>query len=871
MNLLKKSLIKIIIFIIITSGLVIALSIPLGLFPPLGKLLFPGTGSIWTIQDDVVKQEILTINELSADVTIYRDEWGVPHIYGYSEYDLAFALGYVQAQDRLLQMDLARRSTRGKLAEIIGADALERDMFSLNKLKDYWAEESVKQLQESDDPTDQIIYQTLLSYSAGINYYIENTNQLPLEFLFLNYKPDPWTPTDTLCFVKYMSEMLTWSYSDFTTLELYDAVGLGIYQELFGYPMPYQIPVTVDYGSYNSIKVPQAINNMKETIKEASNQETSQISDLYEHLLEKIAEIPGENEFIKNSQLVGSNNWVANGSKTDTGMPILCNDMHLSFNLPGIWYEAHLVDLSSDYNVYGFFLAGVPYQIVGHNAYVAWGMTNTGIDVLDWYYYKGINDTHYWYKDEPTAYELIEYDINVKGQEPVHYVIKNTVHGPVFSDLIDTEELSEYVNDVIACRWISHNITEESRAIYGWSHSKNRDDFNEASTYFSTPAQNVVYADVHGHIGIRPTGVIPIRDDSSIPAWNFGNGTMPYNGTAGEGEWIGYIPFQDLPHSENPAQGYLASANQISAGPDFLANYTIQNPLSVDEGYRARRINELLANDDLITMEDMQTFQQDIYSVRAGNFTPFLISAINSLSGRTQIQNDALAKLEDWDFLMDKDYRAPSIFVVLMEIYKEETFGDELNLLESPRMPRDTVLEYFTQTNGTSIWFDNISTPTVENRDDIIQLSFIEAIDALESFFGTQDVNQWKFGEINQLYFPHLTGFSSLSKGPYKVSGCDDTVSVIWNDNYWLEDAVQVSISTGGSSERLIVDLGNLNNSLSIIPSGQRGVSTSKHYTDQLEMFLKGEYHPQYFLADDLEDFQGIWVESAIYIKVGGD
>ena len=870
MKKMSKTILKLGIVLVITIGLTIALSIPFGLFPALGKFLFPGNGSVWTVPDDVVKQETLTTDALENDVTIFRDQWGVPHIYGYSEQDLAFALGYVQAQDRLIQMDLARRSTRGKLAEILGEDALASDEFSLNKLKDYWAVESFKALQESEDPVDQIILDTLLSYSAGINYYIKNTNKLPLEFLFLGYKPDPWSPVDTLSFVKYMSEMLTWSYQDFTTLELFDAVGLDIYNDLFGYPLPYQIPVTVNYGEYQSQMIPQNVKDMKEAINSADNQGVEDISLIFQNLLSNIEKIPGEKEFIHNSQLVGSNNWVANGSKTESGMPILCNDMHLGYNLPGIWYEAHLVDLSSDFNVYGFFLAGVPYQIVGHNAYVAWGMTNTGIDVLDWYYYKGINETHYWYKNTPTAYGHIEYDINVKGREPEHFVIKTTVHGPVFNNLIDQEDYSGYINDVIACKWISHNTTQESRAIYGWSHAKNRNDFDEASKFFSTPAQNIVYADIHGHIGIRPTGVIPIRDDSSIPAWNFGNGTMPYNGTAGEGEWIGYIPFDNLPHSENPLQGYLASANQISAGPEYLANYTIQNPLSIDEGYRARRINELLANDNLITIDDMKAIQQDTYSIRAGNFTPIFVSAITSLSSKTQVQDDALTKLIDWDYWMDKDTSAPTIFVVLMEVYKEETFGDELHMLESPRMPSDARLEYYTRTNSTSLWFDNINTPEIENRDDIIQLSFVKTINALEDFFGTSDVDTWKFGDINKLYFPHLTGFSALSSGPYDVSGCDDTVNVIWNDHYWFEDEVHISIATGGPSERLIVDLGNLNNSLSVIPSGQRGVSTSIHYTDQLEMFLNGEYHPQYFLNNKIEDFLSSWIESTIFMKAGG-
>ncbi len=866
----RNIIIKFSVAILITIILLVALSIPFGMIPPLGKFLFPG-GGVWKIDDDVKNKEILKATELEEDVTIFRDKWGIPHIYGYSEKDIAFALGYVQAQDRLFQMDMARRVTRGKLSEVIGSDALDADKFSLSKLKEYWALESLNELKESTDPIDQIIYNELLSYSAGINYYIKNMKSLPLEYLFLNFKPDLWSPVDTLCFIKYMSEMLSWGYSDFTNLWLFDSLGIDNYRELFS--LPYQIPITTEYGDYNSSELLLSRNINQKDISEAQEKTISELSNLFSRFIKDVEKIPLEKELMDGQKFYGSNNWVIGGNKTVSTKPILCNDMHLGHDLPGIWYEAHLINIDplSDFNVYGFFLAGVPFPIVGHNAYVGWGMTNTGFDVLDWYYYKGINETHYWYKGEPKEYTLLEFEIPIKNKEAEIFTVKNTVHGPVLTeyvvDRVNTGVAADYLNDVIACKWISHNVTYETRAIYGWSHSKNRDDFNEASNYFGTPAQNIVYADIHGEIGIRPTGKVPIRDDSNIPSWHFGNGSLPYNGSEGNGEWIGYVPFDFLPVSENPNQDYLVSANQVSAGSDY--QYHLQHPLAIDNGYRSRRLNDIISAKDDFTVEDMKNVQLDVYSIKAGNLTQYLIDAILTISFRTDLMQDVIDVLNDWDYQMDKEEAAPTIFYVWIEIFQEDTFTDEMHNMGSPRIPDHAILEYLTRTNASSTWFDDINTPEIETRDDIIKSSFMKALVGLEDFFGTEDITQWKWGIINTKYIPHITDLEPLAYGPVGVNGTEDTVNPVYRKSIWKNNNVTVSLGSGGASERMIIDFNNLNNSVSIIPSGQRNVSTSKHYVDQLEMYLRGEYHTQYFAADSIEKFQDEWIESTILFKAG--
>jgi penicillin amidase len=863
-----KTLIQMGVVLVVIIGLLVAFSIPFGIIPPLGNFLFPG-GGLWDIPEDVVSEDTITAVYLSADVTVFRDKWGIPHIYGESEKDIVFALGYVQAQDRLFQMDMARRVTRGLLSEVVGDQALEVDMFSLAKLKEYWAQQTLEELKNSPDPVDQVIYDQLVAYSEGVNYYIKNMKFLPLEYLFLNFEPDLWAPIDTLSFIKYMSEDLSWSYSDLSLLRIYDALGLETYLELFD--LPNQIPITVDYGEFSpSISPLAAFHNLK-GISETQKTEIHEVNTLFSSFIEEIQKIPREGKLMEEKEFIGSNNWVIGENKSESSLPILCNDMHLGHDLPGIWYEAHLINIDplSDFNVYGFFLAGVPFPIVGHNEYVGWGITNTGFDVIDWYYYKSINETHYWYKDVETAYTYIEYEIPVKNQDPVLFKIKNTIHGPVMTDFVDSTSHSGREYDVIACKWIAHNVSYESRSIYEWSHAKNIDDFNEGSRFFSTPASNLVYADIHGNIGIRPTGKVPIRDDNNIPSWHFGNGTLPYNGSAGNGEWIGYIPFDFLPNSENPEQNFLVSANQISTGPNY--SYHLQHPLDINRGYRARRINSLIASGENLSVDDMKSIQLDVYSLKAGNFTPYLLDVVSSISSKNTLQLAVFEVLNDWDYIMDKDEAAPAIFYLWIEIFQEETFKDDMDERDCPRIPNHTILEILTKTNETAIWFDDTNTPHIETRDEIILRSFNKAIAGLENYFATDDVSQWKWGEINTKYIPHLTGLEALAYGPVGVNGTEDTVNPVYRKNIWSNGEVLLSKGSGGASERMIIDFNNLNNSLSVIPSGQRGITISKNYIDQLEIYLKGEYHSQFFAADTIEKFQDKWIESSIYFKSGGD
>ncbi len=864
--------------LLLCTLLTVGFSLPMMGLPALGGIFFPGDG-VWEIPIDV--QETLTISEasLSADVTVYRDSYGVPHIYGTNESDVMFALGYCQAQDRLFMMEMARRMTRGQMSSIMGDSMLETDRLNLAMLKEHYSVQTYLALVEGakTDPELEDVLLQLQRFTDGVNFFIDYESILPLEFQLLGIGMDHWSIVDTLSMAKYMAEDLTWGMDDLYNYMVYDEIGLTAFNYFAGHPRPYQEPVTVDYGNYldneSYIHMDYNFTQLTELGPQGAQPAPSSLKDNFAELSTFLEEFPQEQRRQELGPIIGSNNWVVDGNMTDSGLPIIANDMHLGWNLPGIWYQAHLVisDDENSLNIWGFFLPGVPYPLVGQNQYVAWGFTNTNYDVLDWYYYTPINDTHYIHDGVATAYEYINHSIEVMNGNDIEYQIKLTKEGPVFSDFLSdsfSDVDSPYEGQVIACQWLAQSVTWELQAFYRYAHATNRAEFNAGSEKFATPAQNHAYADIYGNIAIRPTGKVPIRDDTGLSHPGLGNGTFPYNGSAGEGAWIGWVPFEDLPESINPDQHYLTSANQIVAGPDYLASNSLQTDYS--QGYRARRINTLLRSQDHFTIADMKSIQLDTYSTKAGNLTSFLFDSLNSANDLSTLEQTVLEMMEDWNFQMDQTKGEPTVFQLWIEMLKGSIFADEFaawGMEDYLGYVADAHIEYLLRT-GDEPWFDNISTPAVENSSIILRDTFGNAVDELAAYFDNTDPTTWIWGDLHQNYFAHLTNIPALGLGPYPANGTGDTVNPS-RSRIWRNGELQVSINGGGASERWVCDMGAFDQSVSVVPSGQRGVPGSEHYADQLALFLAGEYHLNYFTIVDPEDFAEEIIESTIYF-IGG-
>ena len=874
----------------LSVGIIIILSLPIGILPALGKLFLPGNG-VWNVQSNIPNYEEFTDPELDDEVRVYRDEWGVPHIYGHGEPDLFYALGFCHAQDRMFQMDMIRRMARGRMAEFLGPDMVEDDKFNLLKMTDYYAGLTRIDMETSTDPEVQQMFYLLQRYVAGINKWIsENQKNKPFEYQFLNAEIAPWELEDTLVYAGFISEYFTWGYSDFRRFRNLQNIGETNYTELFGLPFPYQLPVCPNYGDYPDISRPTSQFNTAnptsiQTVSESNSQSVNEINansnelldsnldaeeipnfDFFDEFISGIGRFSQVDDQLNPSYIKGSNNWVVAGNKTASGKPLLCSDMHLGWTLPGLWHESHLIDLDSDLNLYSINLAGVPLPVAGHTNYVGWGETIGPFDLLDWYYYDGINETHYEYKGEDVPYKTIDVSISVKGEDEVPFTIKSTVHGPIFTDLVNTQD--NFTENVIACKWVAQNITYDYLALYSYMHASDVYEFDAASEHFSCLPLSIAFGDTSGNIGIRPNAKIPIRNDTDIPSWHAGSGRMPYNGSKGEGEWIGYVPFEDRPFCINPEQGYLTSSNQYIAGPGYPDVEKIN--VGGATGLRARRINQVLAAGTELTVDDMKDLQLDIFSVRARNMTPYILNALDAVVEPFDLQSLAYDELNAWDYEMEGGSAAATIFNVWFEAYMSLTFEDDVEILGEFSSPSYSRLEQLTYEFPDSHWFDDITTSPVENRDDIIAQAFGIALDALEVYYGTEDITQWRWDEIHQLAFPHFAGIPGLGLGPFPGHGTGVTVNPSFTRN--LVDGVVVSgASRAGASQRIIVDFGDMNSSLSVLPSGESGISSSPHYSDQLELFLSGEYHVQYFSAitsSILESWANI--ESVTVFKIGG-
>ncbi|MFX0206937.1 MAG: penicillin acylase family protein [Candidatus Hodarchaeota archaeon] len=844
--------------IVATLLLILILSAPImGMFA-LGPIVSPG-GIFGASEGSNYVSETIGAEGVDNPVTIIRDQWGIPHIYAKTQKDAVFALGYCHAYDRMFQMEMTVRTGMGLMSEVMGNDSLEDDIWYETIGIEKAAQEMLDAFEKERESDSELNTMLILldTYCEGVNYEIDRrirSKTLPIEFQLLNFEPTPWTPLKTFVYNRLMSLMLTYSTYDLHSTIIRDELFNGdpiAMQELFPLNQTYyQIPIVPDYGNYS---LPSPITNIITTSTHGTTRTSSAT-------IEKILDKTPESVKYFQQSWIGSNNWVANGTKTKSGFPILCNDMHLSIDLPHIWYEAHLVASDDDWNIFGYTLTGTPIVVVGYNTHVAWGFTNVGPDGMDWYEYVWNNDGEYWNGTMWLTPQTREVTIPVKGLGNHTETIQYTQEG-----VIVAEEMGK---SLIAMRWTAtEEPTYEIKALYGANKAKNWDEFNKSMQWFHDPPQNVVFADADGTIALRPTGRFVKR--------NFTEGLLSrFIQNASDPEvnkhWE-YIPFHELPYSVNPLQCYLASANQKSTGPDY--QYYISSTQAA--GYRGRSINRWLseASDGTIDVDFMKNAQcgdMGIFDTCAEAFTPFFISAIeNSGEDLSSIATAALAKLKSWSegddkYLMNSQLIGPTVFHETFSRFKDLVWNDEYNELKiSPEIirqltrPQDNTLEYLVREHPNSKWFDNVTTTAVEDRDDIIVDAFIEAIAYLERTFGSNLEYNWEWGEYHRMYFNHLGGIPSLGKGSFAHDG----------SGYTLLAAGGRQVG-GGPSERMVVDFGNITDSWSVIPGGTSGNPANPHYADQaLELWMKKGYHLMLIEYDSPDEFPIADREAKIIIK----
>lgn len=736
----------------------------------------------------------LSLNVLDEDVTVTRDDKGIPHIFAKTDADLYRAQGYVQAQDRLFQMDLARRQASGRLSEIIGEATIDTDKhfrtFSLR-------EAAEKSLSIYDRESRQV----LEWFADGVNAFItqaKENNTLSYEFALLGYEPEEWSVVDSLTIGKYMAYDLggNWNTLAFRHWALQN-FGEEKAKELF-------------------IKYPE---NASSIITANTDNPVAVAGHFKTELL--------PNEFN------GSNNWVVSGKKTKNGTPILADDPHLGLSTPSIWYQMHLQ--SPKQNVSGVIFAGVPGIILGHNDNIAWGVTNVGPDVQDLYIEipNPNNPTQFRYDGKWEQAEVRNEPIKVKDGETVDFNVVVTRHGPIMTDLAfkDTGPTAQF-----SMQWTALQPTTELRAVLGFNKSKSWGEFEKALEDFKAPAQNFVFALKDGTIAYKANGQIPIRKQ--------GDGQLPVPGDSSDYGWKGFIPWDELPTVVNPDEGFIATANNEVIGEEYP--YHITDFWA--QPYRFERIKEVLAANDSLTVEDIKKLQMDQHNLYAREFLPYLLTSIKAQDQNGKYK-DVIKLLENWDMVDAKDSGAPLVFHTLMEKLQEVLFKDQ--------MPEDMYELMYGKFNITdqllrtayagknSIWIEEQG-----GVDATVYKALELTVAQIEDQFG-KNVSKWKWGNFHQLTFDHTLGKASPILAAYfnakkvPIGGSKVTVQAADND---LAGNVN-----HGASWRFVVDVGDLSSAYHIVGPGQSGHVKSAWYQDQVMDWANGDYHQTFVRKEDIK------------------
>lgn len=785
-------------------------------------LLGGGGGYLWLRGALPQTEGTVKVQGIAGPVEIIRDSDAVPHIRASTEEDAMFGLGYVHAQDRLWQMEFQRRVGNGRLSEVLGPPTVEADKF----LRTVGTGRAAERAWENASPQARRIIE---AYVAGVNAFISTHSgrELPIEFTILGFAPEPWRPADILLWGKMMALNLGGNWP----VELQRAnliAKLG--EEQAAQLQPSYIPngtLILPNGTDNAV-LPGGQTATGSSV--ATLPPTTHIQGQYDQLL-------AINRFIEDSlglggRSIGSNNWVISGARSSTGKPLLANDPHLGTQLPAIWYLAHIQGGAID--AIGATLPGVPGVIIGHNKRIAWGVTNTAPDVQDLFIQRVNERNEVEYKGQWEPMQIIPEVIKVKGQPDVTIQVRMTRHGPLISDVL------QGVSEPLALRWTALDDQDSTLdAFVQLNRAQNWEDFTNALRSYHVPMQSFVYADVDGNIGFYAPGALPIRAN--------GDGTRPVPGWSGEYDWTGYVPFEQLPHTYNPPEGYIVSANNKVA-PD---SYPYLIASSWASPYRAMRIVELIEAKDKLTPDDIAAMQADVTSVLAQELLPYML----------RVETDdpqsvaALALLKDWDGSMHGDSPQAAIYQAWFTQITRFIFADELgNLWDDYRFDVDVqsmiIPQLLAGEGGT--WCDDVNTQPVEDCSVALAAALKDGLAEMARYQGTTDLNAWRWDKVHHAIFPHnpfgsVDPLRSIFNRSIPTEGDRFTVNVAPHRITDLYNHYHIP------SYRQIIDLSNISSSRFIFAGGQSGHVLSDRYSNLIEPWQRVEYLPMRFDAATID------------------
>ena len=735
-------------------------------------------------------------------VEVFFDEYATPHVFATNEKDLFYVSGYLMARERLFQLSLSAASGRGELSLFIGDDRLSSDIYLRTFGIPFIAKELDKKL---DDKTRKLLF----AYCQGINDWIdESENNWPIEFRILRSKPIKWKTSDVIAFSRLMAYELQQSWKGEIILgALVEALGIKYAKGLFP-------------NDPDDIMIATPYNNLGTFYNKISKEER------------KIRSLIG-----MDGTVMGSNSWVINGNKTESGKPILSNDPHLGTKHPSWWYEMHLK--GGKFNISGVCLPGMPIPIIGQNENAAWGFTNIMIDDMDFFIEKINPNNPNQYKHDNSWKEITirKETIKLKSGSDTTITVRSTHHGPIITDIHGSLKNSK---KQISMTWSGHFMSDELPTLIKMATIKNWDDFSDAVKTFSVPGQNIIYADINGNIGWRPAVKIPIRKNAK--------NLLPRPGEDSAYDWNGFVPFNEMPFLLNPKKGFIATANNKTIDDSFP--YYISNQWASPS--RIKRIEEMLKDKTSTNLDYMQEIQMDQKSHLALEIVNHLLKTKSNDNNKWLNKGHNI--LSEWDFIESPNSKGALVYHYILNALLKNIYGDEMNkigenylidFINQPMVPVRSMISLLRAPN--SIWFDDINTNEVESKSQILEKSIVDGIRLLEKDFGNND-NKWKWSKTHTITQSHAMGSQKIlntlfnfNLGPFPSGGSSGSIN---KAEYKLLKDFDVAVAP---SMRRIVDFNNLNETKFILPGGQSGLQNSPHYKDQSELYKLGKYRTTYF------------------------
>jgi penicillin amidase len=745
----------------------------------------------------------LSLENLSENVTVHFDENGVPHINAETQKDAYTALGYVHAQDRLWQMELIRRIAPGRLSEIFGDKLVETDVFfaGLGLVED--ANESIAKIDINSEA-----YKLTIAYLDGVNQFVEE-GATPIEYNLIGLEKTKFTVNDVYNVFGYMSFSFAIAQkTDPLLQEIKEKLGDNYLAEL-------EIPVYSNTALLKSEKNP---------IVKASFAKA--MTAMYEQL--------------PISPFIGSNSWVIAADKTKNGKVIFANDPHIGFSQPSVWYQSHIK--TPDYEMYGYSLALTPFPLLGHNRDYAYGLTMFENDDVDFYIEKNNPENLNEYETPAgfSTYKTVQKTIKIKGAPDTTFTVKISRHGPIMNNLL------KQIDDQrpIAMQWIYKKTDNQIIDVgYQISHAKSLHDFKEGAKLLHAPGLNMMYGDAKDNIAWIASGKLYKYRDSI-------NTKLYLDGASGKDEILSYVDFEDNPQSINPASNYVYSSNNQ---PDTIAGVLYPGYYLPED--RGQRIEQLLEVKNDWTQEDVQQMIFDVTSPVVPKVIANLVVSLKTENFTTNEQ-EALQNLKDWNGEYKKEDTAPTIYNRFLYEFLEGTFKDELGesfpmFMQTPLMKKMIAVQ---AKKTVSVWFDDVTTEPKETKSDIVQRSFINAISFLENQLG-DTVSLWSWSKVISVEHGHAlaAGGETLRKifnvGPFSMDGGNEVIN---NQLFTLNETGIYKVKAGPSTRR-VIDFSNIENSVSILPTGQSGNIFSKHYKDQAQKYVNGEFVKTMLNKDEIE------------------